>query len=124
MAKKDENISKVFEQAKKEIVKNEIVFIDELVSYLPVSRSTFYTYFPADSDNLDILKGLIEENKISIKSTMRKKWLKSDAPALQISLYKLLATDDEMSRLTINKVEAKVDVTEVRFEFDTLKPKE
>jgi hypothetical protein len=44
---------------------------------------------------------------------MRKKWVASDVPALQIAAYKLEADEDELELLTVSKV--KQDTT-MKFE--------
>ena len=92
---------KIFEQAKEVIVKHKLFFMDEVPDFLPCSRSTFYDYFPDGSDELDTLKSLISINKTQIKTSMRSKWYKSNAPALQMALMKLIATPDELKRLSM-----------------------
>ena len=92
---------KIFEQAKEVIVKHKLFFMDEVPDFLPCSRSTFYDYFPDGSDELDTLKSLISINKTQIKTSMRSKWYKSNAPALQMALMKLIATPEELKRLSM-----------------------
>ena len=92
---------KIFEQAKEMIVKHKLFFMDEVPDFLPCSRSTFYDYFPDGSDELDTLKSLISINKTQIKTSMRSKWYKSNAPALQMALMKLIATPEELKRLSM-----------------------
>jgi hypothetical protein len=41
---------------------------------------------------------------------MRSKWYKSDAPALQIALMKIISTDEEAHRLNGSKQEIKNDI--------------
>jgi hypothetical protein len=94
--------NKIFEQAKQAIEKNKLFFMDEVPDFLPCSRSTFYDYFPDGSDELDTFKSLIAINKTEIKSSLRSKWYKSTAPALQLALYKLIASPDEHRSLQMN----------------------
>jgi formyltetrahydrofolate synthetase len=91
--------SKIFEQAKEAIEKNKLTFMDEVPDFLPCSRSTFYSYFPDGSDELDSFKRLISTNRTKIKTSLRSKWYKSNAPALQLALYKLIATPEEHKAL-------------------------
>ena len=51
---------KIFEQAKEMIIKHKLFFIDDIVSFLPCSKSSFYEFYPDGSDELDELKGLLE----------------------------------------------------------------
>ena len=62
-----EEKDKLFEQALQIAKDKRLIFIDEIVAYLPISRETFYTYWPLGSDNLDKIKRVINDNKIEIK---------------------------------------------------------
>ena len=101
----------IFEKAKKEIEAKKLIWIEEVISFLPISKPTFYDYFKIDSDELNTLKSLIEDNRVSLKAALRKKWYDSDAPALQMGLMKLLGTDEEAHRLNGSKTESKVQTT-------------
>ena len=93
--------NKVFEQAKEAIVKHKLFFVDDIVAFLPCSKQTFYDFFPVESDKLDELKGLLEQNRVTLKVSMRSKWYTSNAPALQMALMKLIANPDELRRLSM-----------------------
>jgi hypothetical protein len=97
---------KIFEQAKEAIVKHKLFFMDEVPDFLPCGRSTFYDFFPNNSDELDILKSLISINKTQVKTAMRSKWYTSNAPALQMALMKLIATPEELKKLSMTFVES------------------
>jgi len=98
--------NKIFEQAKEMIVKHKLFFMDEVPDFLPCGRSTFYDYFPDGSDELDTLKSLISINKTQVKTSMRSKWYTSNAPALQMALMKLIATPEELKKLSMQFVES------------------
>lgn len=93
---------KIFEQAKEVIVKNKLFFIEDIVAFLPCAKQTFYDFFPVDSDELDELKELLNQNRTELKVSMRSKWYKSNAPALQMALMKLIATPDELRKLSMH----------------------
>jgi len=95
---------KIFEQSKEAIVSRKLFFIEDIVSFLPCSKTTFYDYFPPDSNELNELKELLETNRVELKVSMRSKWYKSNAPALQMALMKLIATPDELRRLAMNHI--------------------
>ena len=107
---------KIFEQAKEMIVKHKLFFIDDIIAFLPCSKQTFYDFFPVDSDQLDELKGLLETNRTELKVSMRSKWYKSNAPALQMALMKLISTPEELRKLAMNYNE-NVERIE-KFDFD------
>jgi hypothetical protein len=90
---------KIFEQAKEMIVKHKLFFIEDIVAFLPIAKSTFYEWKMEQSDEL---KGLLETNRVELKVSMRSKWYKSNAPALQMALMKLIATPEELRKLSMN----------------------
>ena len=92
---------KIFEQAKEMIVKHKLFFMDEVPDFLPCGRSTFYDFYPDGSDELDTLKSLISINKTHVKTSMRSKWYTSTAPALQLALMKLIASPEELKKLSM-----------------------
>jgi hypothetical protein len=97
---------KIFEQAKEMIVKNKLFFIEDIVAFIPISKPTFYDYFKIDSNELNELKGLLEINRTTLKVSMRSKWYTSNAPALQMALMKLIATPEELKKLSMTFVES------------------
>ena len=58
-------------------------------------------------DNLERLdvafpnKELLNQNRTELKVSMRSKWYKSNAPALQMALMKLICTDEERKKLAM-----------------------
>jgi hypothetical protein len=94
--------AKIFNQAKEVVIKNKLFFIEDIVAFLPISKPTFYDYFPIDSNEINELKGLLETNRVELKVSMRSKWYKSNSPALQMGLMKLLSSDEELRKLSMN----------------------
>jgi hypothetical protein len=92
---------KIFEQAKGMIVKHKLFFVDDIVAFLPCAKPTFYDFFPPDSNQLNELKDLLEQNRTELKVSMRSKWYKSNAPALQMALMKLIASPEELKKLSM-----------------------
>lgn len=91
----------LFEKAKEQIVSKRLIFVEEVVAFIGIAKPTFYEHFPIDSNEMNELKGLIETNKISLKTSMRKKWYDSDNATLQMGLMKLIATPEELKRLSV-----------------------
>ena len=92
---------KIFEQAKEVIEKHKLFFVEDIVSFLPISKPTFYDFFKTDSNEFNDIKDLLEKNRVEVKSAMRSKWFKSENPTLQVSLMKLICTDDERKKLSM-----------------------
>ena len=92
--------NKAFNDAKDIIVKNNLIFIEDIIANIGISKPTFYKYFKVGGEEFNELKRLLDRNRIDQKVSMRKKWFDSDAPALQMGLYKLLSTEEELIRLS------------------------
>ena len=84
--------------ALKAITENKLFFIQDIVAYLPCSRATFYNL---ELDKMDSIKDMLIKVKTELKVSMRSRWYQSEATALQISLYKLLSTDEELRKLSM-----------------------
>ena len=101
---------KILDQAKDVIVKHNLFFIEDIVAFLPCSKPTFYEFFPVDSNEFNELKDLLETNRTELKVSMRSKWYKSNAPALQMALMKLIATPEELKKLSMQFFEQNIEV--------------
>ena len=98
MAYKTEDL---FNTAIEQIKKHKLFFIEDIIAFLPCHKSTFYEHFPNDSDYYKKMFEELERNRTELKVSMRSKWYKSNAPALQMALMKLIATPDELKRLSM-----------------------
>lgn len=96
---------KIFEKAKQAIIDNSLYFIEDVVAFLPIVKVTFYDYFPIDSDEMNDIKELLDNNKISMKVKLRKKLSEGDKAAEILALYKLIATEDERRALSMQHVD-------------------
>jgi hypothetical protein len=86
---------------------NDILCVSDIfVHYVDIGRSRFYQL---GLDKLDTIREAINANKVKAKHYMRKKWIKSDNPTLQITAYRLIADDDELLRLNSRNVDMKVN---------------
>lgn len=92
----------LFNTAKEAIIKNRLIFIEDIIAFLPCHKSTFYEHFPNESDNYKTMFDMLETNRTTLKVSMRSKWYKSNAPALQMALMKLIATPEELRKLSMN----------------------
>ena len=93
--------NKIFEQAKEMIIKHKLFFVEDIVAFLPCDKTTFYRFFEVNCNEYNELKDLLETNRTELKVSMRSKWYKSNAPALQMALMKLICTDDERKMLSM-----------------------
>jgi len=88
------------------INKHKLYFIDDVVAYLPCSRATFYNL---GLDKLDTIKDALHKVKTKKKVLLRDKWEESDNATLSIGLMKLLASDDELRKLSMQTQEIKTE---------------
>lgn len=100
-----EEKDKLFEQALKIAKDKRLIFVEEVIAYLPISKPTFYDYYPKDSNDFNELKRVINDNKIDIKQGLREKWYESDNATLQMALYKLTAREEERKKLAMSYVD-------------------
>lgn len=111
-------IDKIYKQTLELIDKHKLIFIEDIVSFLPITKTTFYDYFKIDSNEMDAIKGALNKNRIELKVSMRSKWYKSENPTLQMGLYKLLANEDELDRLNGNKtINVNTELPKISIEY-------
>lgn len=91
----------IFRQAVELSKTNGFFFVQDLIDYLCIAKSTFYSFFPDDSNQLNDLKRNLYKNRISEKINLRKKMSEGRGSDL-IALYKLIGTDEERKLLSIN----------------------
>lgn len=83
------------------IESEQVTDLGELAGALGVHRATLYTWGFDKNDNI---KEAILNVKRDIFNKMRRKWRDSENATLQIAEARLLSTDDQLERLTINRV--------------------
>jgi len=96
---------KLYQQAQTAITENNLFFIEDVVAFIPCSKPTLYEHFPVDSNELNNLKDLLEQNKIRTKSAIRAKLYKSPKASELLALYRLICTPEERKKLNQNYIE-------------------
>lgn len=99
------NRTHILEQAKEAITKNNLFFVEDIVAFIGISKPTFYEFFPPDSNELNDLRKMLDENKIKVKSGIRAKLWKSEKAAELLALYRLVCTPEEHRLLNQNYTE-------------------
>lgn len=102
--------NEIFQQAKKLATEKKLLFLQDIIDFLPVSKQTFYDYFPVGFDEMDELRKILDENKVAIKSSLREKWYQSDNATLQMALYKLSSNPEEHRLLQQNYVQNETEL--------------
>lgn len=89
-------------KAIKAIDKYKLLFLEDVIAYLPCSSATFYNH---KMEELESIKKGLESNRINIKVGLRSKWYKGNNPTTQLALYKLSANEEELKRLNTQNVD-------------------
>lgn len=106
-------------QALEAITKKKLVFVEEVVSFLPCDKTTFYAHKLHESN---AIKEAIEKNKVDKKLGLRDKMYKAENPTAWVALYKLLGTEEEAERLNGSKQKIE-HAGEVTTNYRVIKPK-
>lgn len=77
-----------------------IVFISDLCSYFNIPYRTFCDHYPVGSEDHSKITDALELNRTKYKKEIRDRLLECKSPAGLIALYKLLATDEELIKLS------------------------
>lgn len=93
--------TKIYNEALELSKKMGFFFVQDLIDYLTISKTTFYTFFPEDSDELNTLKENLFKNRIQQKVHLRKRLSEGSGSEL-IALYKLIGNDEERRALSTN----------------------
>ncbi|WP_228850797.1 hypothetical protein [Aegicerativicinus sediminis] len=106
------NFDLILKEAEGLIERHNLLFLEDLIAYLPCSKTTFYAHKLNESDSI---KELLNKNRVKLKVSLREKWFNSNNPTLQIALYKQIATENERKRLSqsfidINETEVPVEM--------------
>jgi len=101
---------KIEQLAIEAIEKYNLVFADEVISFLPICRATFYNW---NMEQLDSIKELLNERKVKTKVGLRKKWYDQGNAATEAMLYKLCGTEEE--RKILNNDTVSVESKNVTF---------
>lgn len=91
--------SKIYDQAVEAIKKNNLFFIEDIVAFLPCGKTYFYDTFGVDSDEMNNLKSMLDDNKVRTKSAIRAKLFKGEKAAELLALYRLICTPEERQNL-------------------------
>jgi len=97
--------SELEKQSVDAIEKHKLFFIADVTSYLLCDYSTFYNLKLHESDTI---KAALLKVKTDIKVSMRSKWYKSENPTLQMGLMKLISTDEELKKLSMQYSEGEI----------------
>lgn len=98
----------VYKDCLKFIEEEKLCFFDELSLFVPPTIKTLYDWKFHESEDI---KNAILKNRLAAKRKLKKQWqFEEAAPVLQLAVFKLMADEDEFSRLTTSKNDVKADM--------------
>jgi len=94
---------RTFEQYEEEIIKaikDKNIFTGNMIFtfYSGISRAHYFVLKLNESDHI---KNALDDNKNRTKHSMLSRWYKSENPTLQMGLMKLISTDEELKKLSM-----------------------
>jgi len=104
----DKNV--VYKEALELSEKMGFFFVQDIIDYLCVGKTTFYTFFNESSDELNTLKTNLYKNRISEKIALRKKFHDGQSSE-KLALYKLICSDEERKALSMTFIESNQKIT-------------
>ena len=108
---KEKDKKKIYEQAKNVIEGDDnVLFLDDVIAELPMSKPTFYSWWPKGSDKYNELLALINNNRVKVKRYIRLKLRISGKAAELLSLYRMICTEDERRAINQNYIDVKANV--------------
>ena len=117
------NKKKLQKEAEKAITENNLLFIEDVIAVLGISKPTFYKYFPSESNEINYLKSILTKNKALIKIDLRKKWQVSGNSTMQLALYKLICDPDERKKLSVSYNEVAFEETKNLVRIEDIYPR-
>jgi hypothetical protein len=111
------NTKDLLDKAVEAIEKHKLFFIDDIIAFMPCGKTAFYDHFPNNSNEYKTMFDLLEKNRTELKVSLRSKWYKSNAPALQMALMKLICNDDERKKLSMNYNDHTTDGEKINTNF-------
>lgn len=97
--------------------KGGLLTIQDVIAYLPVNSSRFYDYFPAKSEGNLLIQEALEKSKrkacVSIRSRL---YAMANNPTAQITVYKMLCSEEERAALSMTKTDITTNGKEIKTE--------
>lgn len=107
----DKDRERLFRKALSTIRKDgNVLFIEDVRVSLGITRSTLYRWWPKGSPEYERIFELIEDNRINKKKDIRRQLGKSTRAPELLSLYRMIATEEERRAINQTYVDVKADV--------------
>lgn len=101
--KRDEILQGMLESIERD---DNVLFIDDVIAGSPISKNTFYEWFPKDSEQYKAITTRLAKNRIKVKKYIRLKLRLSGKAAELLALYRMICTEDERRAIATNYTKA------------------
>lgn len=111
---------KIYKKALDEIEKDDnILFMDDVCTELPISKKTMYEWWPPQSEEYKQIWAKINVNRIKVKKYIRLKLRVSGKAGELLALYRMICTEEERRQINQQYVDmsAKMDFSNVKIGF-------
>lgn len=96
----------ILEKAKADIKADDnILFLDDVIAGMPISKKTFYEWWPKGSDEYNEMWRMINDNRVTVKKYIRLKLRLSGKASELLALYRMICTEDERRAINMNYME-------------------
>lgn len=92
----------IYERSLKVVKEQKLIYIEDIVAWLGISKETFYRLIPLNSNESNAIRDAIAEQRIQIKVALRRKMYNANDTGQTLALYRLVATDKERRALALN----------------------
>lgn len=86
----------------KAIIENNCTNFQEACLFVSFCKATAYNH---GLDKIDAIKEAINANKIRTKHKMKRNWVNSDSPVLQLAAFRLMSDSEEHQKLNQSYVD-------------------
>lgn len=87
-----------------------ILFMDDVISEIGVSKAKFYEWWPKGSQEYDCLWEHINNNRVKVKKYIRLKLRTSRKSSELCALYRMICTEDERRAINMNYLDMKGNI--------------
>lgn len=99
----------IYKDALKQSKDPDVYFVSDIVDLLGISKTTFYDFFPSESEEMNSFTDNLRKNKGKTKVELRLKLKSGDKASEILALYKLIGTSEERKKLSSSFIDITTD---------------
>ena len=99
----------IYKDALKQSEDPDVYFVSDIVDLLGISKTTFYEFFPSESEEMNTFTANLRKNKGKTKAELRLKLKSGDKASEILALYRLIGTTEERKKLSSSFLDITTD---------------